>query len=122
MQQIQKEIKSYLEERGWLDDNVSGYAKSIAIEAAELLEHFQWNNPTRQEAKNDPEKLEKIRKEIADVVIYSIDLAVQLDIDVESAVRAKLDHNRKKYPVDLVKGKSHMVKKIQEEWRKKGIN
>ncbi len=122
MLKIQKEIRGFLEERDWITDDISGYVKSISIEAAELLEHFQWKDLKASDLKKDPEKFEKVKKELADVLIYSLDLAVMLGEDAESIIRAKVEHNKKKFPVDQVKGKSEMVKKIQQEWRQKGIN
>ena len=122
MLKIQQDIRNFLEERDWINENAAGYAKSISIEAAELLEHFQWNEPTASELKKDPEKLEKIRKELADVLIYCLDFSVIIGVDAEEVVRAKIEHNRKKFPVELVKGKADAAKKIQQEWRRKGIN
>jgi len=122
MLKVQEEIREFLTERDWVTDDVAGYVKSISIEAAELLEHFQWSEPTATELRKDPEKLEKVKKELADILIYSLDLAVMLGADAEEIIRAKMAHNGKKYAVHLVKGKQGAVKDIQKEWRAKGIN
>jgi dCTP diphosphatase len=69
MEPYEKEIRDYLVERGWDNLRPGDLAKSISIEAAELLEIFQWSNETLEDVKNDPEKTEKIKKELADVLI-----------------------------------------------------
>jgi NTP pyrophosphatase (non-canonical NTP hydrolase) len=81
-------------------------AKSVMIEGAELLEIFQWKNYTVEEINADKELKLNIKKELADVMIYAIELAVLLDIDVNDAVRYKLEHNRKKYTVEGVTDKN----------------
>jgi NTP pyrophosphatase (non-canonical NTP hydrolase) len=75
-------------------------AVSISIEAAELLEIFQW--AIKEEV--DPEKVEKIREELADVLIYSLSLANRLKLDVATIVDDKIKLNTEKYPVELAMG------------------
>ena len=78
---------------------------AIAVEAAELQEHFLWQ--TDAEAKTalgDPKKREKVAEELADVVIFALLLADSLDLDVDRIVRKKLKQNAKKYPVEKSKG------------------
>lgn len=72
---------------------------SIAIEAAELLEHFQWTEdlPSARKA--------EVLEELADVVIYCLTLVNALDVDLTSAVMAKLAHNAARYPVDVYRGR-----------------
>ena len=91
-------FRQFNEERDWdqfhTPDNL---AKSISIEAAELLECFQWNN--------DFDK-EHLCEELADVLSYCIMLADRLDVDIEDIVMDKLEKTKKKYPVDKAKGVS----------------
>jgi NTP pyrophosphatase (non-canonical NTP hydrolase) len=103
MADIQKQIADYLDERGWNNLQPSDLAKSVMIEGAELLELFQWKNFTVDEINKDPELKLKIQKEMADVMIYCTELAIHLDIDVEEAMKKKLEHNAKKYPAEEIK-------------------
>jgi NTP pyrophosphatase (non-canonical NTP hydrolase) len=103
MQSLQSEIKIYLEERGWNKLRPGDLAKSVSIEAAELLELFQWANPELDEVKNNPELLVKVKKELADVLIYAFDMGILLGMDIESIMRDKLEHAKKKYPAELMK-------------------
>lgn len=98
MKELEQEIAEYLTERGWDTMTPSDMAKSISIEAAELLELFQWDNKSIDETKADEARMHKIRSELADVFIYCLDMAVLLDIDSEAVIREKLEHNKKKYP------------------------
>lgn len=103
MKNIKAEIHSYLTERGWDKLRPSDLAKSICIEAAELLEIFQWTSVSLEETKQDSEKMEKIKKELADVFIYAFDMAVLLEIDVEQIVKEKLEQVKNKYPAELMR-------------------
>lgn len=103
MKKIEKEIATYLKERGWDTMTPSDMAKSISIEAAELLEVFQWGNKSIAETKADEARMKKIREELADVFIYCLDMAVLLGIDSETIIRDKLEHNKKKYPSSEMK-------------------
>lgn len=103
MQRIQQKIKRYLEERGWDTLRPADLAKSVMIEGAELLEHFQWNTYTPEEIEADPTLKAEIQKEMADVMIYCIELALRLHIDAEEAIALKLEHNAQKYPADQVR-------------------
>lgn len=103
MNDSQELIKNYLDERDWNNLVPADIAKSIMIEGAELLELFQWKNHTVEEINMDPTLKLNMQKEIADVIIYAIELAIHLDINVSEAVRLKIEHNAKKYPASKVK-------------------
>ncbi len=94
MNSLQNEIYKYLKERDWLPNKtkrtVSAYAKSISIEAAELLQEFQWD-----ESKYDREA---VLDELGDVLIYCIDMSIALNMNVEDIVRRKLEKVKLKYP------------------------
>jgi NTP pyrophosphatase (non-canonical NTP hydrolase) len=113
-----------MEERDWFITDPRNLAISLSLEASELLEHFQWKNHSVEEIKSNLELNEKIRKEIADVLIYSIHLMELLGLDGDTIIQEKLAHAAKKYPVDLIKGPagSPAHQKIKKEWREKGIN
>lgn len=103
MKDIETEIYNYLVERGWDKLQPSDLAKSISIEAAELLEIFQWTSVDIKETKQNPEVMEKIKEELADVFIYAFEMATLLGIDSESIIKKKLEKVRKKYPAELMR-------------------
>ena len=120
MKKLQAEIKEYLEERGWDKTNTPpDVAKSIVIEAAELLELFQWGSISKEELLKDNEHFEEVKKELADVFIYCLDMTVVLDIDAEEIIREKLDMVKKKYPAEKVRGNGQEVGHIHRRHRKK---
>ena len=98
MQKAIQEIIEFNKERDW-DQFLSpeNLAKSICIEAGELLECFQWNSSYDKEA---------VCEELADVVNYCIVMADRLQVDLEEIVLKKLEKNRQKYPVEKAKGNS----------------
>ncbi len=98
MQKAIKKIIAFNEERDWDQfHSPSNLAKSIAIEAGELLECFQWDD--------DYDK-DKVLDELADVMNYCIQLALKLDVDIEEVILDKIEKNELKYPVDKAKGTS----------------
>ena len=80
-------------------------ASALIVEAAELLEHFQWMT---EDASKSPttKQLARVREEMADVLIYLIRLADKLNIDLLLAARQKVEKNASKYPADKVRGSS----------------
>lgn len=106
MKSIGSEIKEFLVERGWDKLRPSDLAKSISIEAAELLEIFQWVSMDIAETKKDSQKMEDVRKELADILIYTIEMAALLDLDIEEIIREKLAKVKEKYPAELMKKNS----------------
>ncbi|MEL7608321.1 MAG: nucleotide pyrophosphohydrolase [Bacillota bacterium] len=96
------EILRFRDERNWKQfHNPKDLAISISLEAAELLENFQWS--TAPEAVQY--KKENICDELADVLIYCILMADSLDVDINSIIAKKLEQNVSKYPVDKAFGK-----------------
>ena len=129
MKDIELYILEYLRERGWDTLRPSDIAKSIMIEGAELLELFQWENRELAEVKKDTEKLSEIKKELADVLIYSFEMAALLGISTEEIIRNKVEHTKKKYPAALMKkhaekgagsGRDSVYWKIKKSYRKMG--
>lgn len=80
-------------------------AMALAVEAAELLEHFQWVSEERSLALA-PEQLAAVAEEIADVQLYLVRLADRLGVDIPQAVTAKTQKNEARYPADKVRGSS----------------
>lgn len=96
MNHLIEEIRKFRDERNWGPyHHAKDLALSITLEASELLENFQWKES--QEAVD--ENLENIKEELADVMIYSLQLADKLDLDVEQIIRDKMKKNALKYPV-----------------------
>jgi NTP pyrophosphatase (non-canonical NTP hydrolase) len=98
IQSLINSVNKFRDDRNWRQyHNPKDLAISISIEAAELLEDFQWisNEKALQENK------ENIREEIADVLIYSLMLCSDLELDVKQVVEEKLEKNGDKYPVDI---------------------
>ena len=92
-----EEITEFRDERDWKQfHNPKDLAISLSLEASELLENFQWK--TSDEVVVD--KIDNITDEIADVVIYALLIADELDINLEKAIKDKLSKNRQKYPVE----------------------
>ena len=106
MKEIEKEILEYLTDRKWNNLKPGDISKSISIEASELLEVFQWSNPTVEEVKKDPEALSRIKAELADVLIYCIDLSVTMGFDTSKIILDKLSTIKAKYPKEIFENKS----------------
>jgi dCTP diphosphatase len=95
---VSEALREFVRERDWGQFHTpENLAKSISIEAAELLECFQWS------AEAEPDR---IRDELADVLTYCHLLAARLGLDADEIVLAKLAKTREKYPVDKARGRS----------------
>ena len=98
-------IEKFNKERDWDQfHSPSNLAKSICIEASELLECFQWNN--------DEYNIDNLKEELADVLNYCIQLATVLDLDIKEIILEKLKKTEQKYPVEKCKGKSTKYNKL----------
>ena len=104
---IAKALK-FREERDWEQyHSAKNIALSIVLEAAELLEIFQWKTDEQaKELTQVPEQRENIADELSDILLYSLLMANDLGIDIIKAANRKIDKNAKKYPADKVKGKA----------------
>ncbi|MBF0780378.1 MULTISPECIES: nucleotide pyrophosphohydrolase [unclassified Granulicatella] len=91
-QHILKEILAFRDARGWGKAHTPrNLASSIIIEAAELLENYQWGESYANE--------ENVKEEIADILIYTYMLANHLNLDIDTIIREKLEKNAIKYPL-----------------------
>lgn len=97
---LKARIEAFVAERDWHKfHQPKNLAMSIAIEAAELMEHFQWPQSEPLDAiKADAERMAEVRDELADVLAYALSLANALDIDIASAVESKMQRNEVRYP------------------------
>ncbi|MFE4525727.1 nucleotide pyrophosphohydrolase [Cytobacillus firmus] len=97
MKKMIEKITQFRDERGWLPfHNEKDLAISISLEANELLENFQWKSS--EEALES--SAENIKEEMADVLIYLLQLADKMDIDLEEEVFKKMEKNAIKYPIN----------------------
>jgi NTP pyrophosphatase (non-canonical NTP hydrolase) len=104
LQDIRDLVRVFVDERDWDQFHTpKNLASALCVEAAELLEHFQWlHKGDRAELAEG--KLDAVRHEMADVLVYLVRLADKLDVDLAEAVAEKMVLNRAKYPAELVRG------------------
>ena len=104
LEQIKTRLREFADERDWDQfHSPKNLAMALIVEAAELVEHFQWLSEEQSQTLS-PEKLAEVAQEIADIQIYLIRLADKLGVDMEKAVNAKIELNEKKYPAEKVRG------------------
>ena len=104
IKELQLRISKFCDDRDWNQfHSPKSLAMSISIEAAELLENFQWSKDDEPLSTTNKES---ISEEIADVLIYAIRLREVLEVDPIEISNKKIDKNAIKYPVDISKGKS----------------
>ena len=90
-------IRKFTEDRHWEKfHSPANLAKSISIEASELLECFQWSDTEYD--------LQHVKEELADVIVYCQDMLDKLNLDVDEIVNMKMEQNEAKYPVEKAKG------------------
>lgn len=100
-------VRRFVNERDWSQfHSPKNLSMSIAIEAAELMEHFQWSNPEAAESiRDDADAMQQVREELADVFCYALAFSNALDIDLADALVDKLKKNEEKYPADKFRGR-----------------
>ena len=103
---LQDRVNQFVDERDWRPfHNPKNLALSIAIESAELMEHFQWLTIEQsQERLSDPTKRAEVAAELADVLIYALSFAEVTNINITEAILKKLAHNEKRFPPKVVRG------------------
>ena len=112
IKKITKKIKMFRDVRDWKQfHNHKDVALSLVLEAAEVLEHFQWKSPEEVNEHGETCKSE-ISDELADVAIYLFELAENLEIDLSKAINLKMKKNALKYPVEKAKGKHAKYDKL----------
>ena len=104
---LRQAVAAFVNDREWQPFHTpKNLSMSIAIEAAELMERFQWlATEETQRAVQDPAERATIADELADIIIYCLSLSNALDLDVSSAVLGKLQTNKHRYPVDEFRGR-----------------
>ena len=100
-----KRILKFTEDRDWDQcHSPANLAKSISIEANELLECFQWSDTDYD--------INEVKEELADVMVYCIDMLDKLKLDADEIINAKMDKNEAKYPVSKARGKATKYDKL----------
>jgi NTP pyrophosphatase (non-canonical NTP hydrolase) len=100
-------VERFVAERDWHRFHApKNLSMALAIEAAELMEHFQWIDAgASREVTRDAAKLAEIGEELADVLCYAMALANELELDIATAMRAKMAKNAEKYPAEEFRGR-----------------
>ena len=105
IRELTEKIKKFRDDRDWLQfHNHKDMALSLVLEAAEVLEHFQWKSSDEIE-QYVVEQKDELADELADVAMFLFELADNLGIDLPVAIESKLEKNAKKYPVEKSRGK-----------------
>ncbi len=105
MEELRNKIMQFVEDRNWGQfHSPVNLAKSIIIEAAELLELFQWDE--------DNVDYERVKEELADIIIYSIQLADKYNFDVKQIILNKIKMNEERYPIEKSRGTAKKYNKL----------
>ena len=106
IEELQKKVIEFRDARDWSQyHNPKDLAISLMLEAAELLEVFQWKDAGEVEAiKSDPESRRRVKEELGDVLIYALNMCHAFGFDPSKVILEKLAINEKKYPVEKAKG------------------
>lgn len=113
---LREAIAVFVDARDWQPfHSPKNLSMSIAIEAAELMERFQWLTPDEAQcAVQDLSEKSAVADELADIIIYSLSLSNALDLDVSSAVLGKLRTNEQRYPADQFRGRFRRPERERE--------
>ncbi len=115
VQELRKRTAEFVRERDWEQFHTpKNLSMSIAIEAAELMEHFQWMT-VEESSHLSPQSIAKAGEELADIVLYSLSLSNALGIDLSETVLDKMAKNIRKYPSEQVRGKSYKYTYYRDE-------
>ena len=105
--ELKKWVDDFVDRRDWHQFHApKNLVMSMAIEAAELMEHFQWVSAEESRAVvENPQRMEAVADELADVLCYGLALANELRLDLSTALRRKMAKNEQKYPADEYRGR-----------------
>lgn len=106
LDELRAALRRFAAERDWDQfHSPKNLAMALSVEAAELLEQFQWLTEAESKAL-DPDRRSRVRQEVADVLLYLVRLADKLDIDLMAAAAEKIAQNAARYPAEKVRGSS----------------
>jgi dCTP diphosphatase len=105
--ELKRWVNEFVDQRDWRRFHApKNLAMSVAIEAAELMEHFQWISAEESRCiANAPDRLAAVGEELADVLCYALAMANELGLDISATIRQKLAKNEKKYPAEEYRGR-----------------
>ena len=105
--ELREEVQRFVAERTWeVYHSPKNLVMGLAIETAELMEHFLWvDSPASREVTHDPAKRQEVAEELADVACHLLNLCNALEIDLSEALQAKMLKNALKYPVEKYRGR-----------------
>ena len=105
--QLRRAVADFIRERDWEQfHDPKNLSMAIATEAAELMEHFRWaKNDASRKMVRDPQTLQAVSEELADILAFALSFANAAGIDVTAALQAKMAKNAQKYPADQYKGR-----------------
>jgi dCTP diphosphatase len=105
--ELKQLVADFVAERDWRQFHApKNLSMSLAIEAAELMEHFQWISPDEsRRTADDPARLAAVGDELADVLCYALAMSNELGLDLSTAIRGKIVKNKRKYPVEHYRGR-----------------
>ncbi len=114
LEALRAHLRAFVAERDWDQFHTpKNLAMALVAEAGELVEHFQWLTP-EQSSGLPPEVRAQVELEIADVLLFLLRLCDQLDVDPVAAGEAKLEINRRRYPVEKAKGRATKYDKLDK--------
>lgn len=114
LQELKERLRAFAEERDWNQyHSPKNLSMALIVEAAELVEHFQWLSEEDSLNLSDAMRAE-VADEIADIQIYLVRLADKLGIDILASADSKLQENNRKYPAEKVKGSSRKYTQYEE--------
>ena len=113
---LRQAVADFVNARDWRPFHTpKNLSMSIAIEAAELMERFQWLTPEEAVAAGEePDERAAVADELADILIYCLSLSNALDLDISSAVLGKLQINERRYPADQFRGRFRRPERERE--------
>jgi NTP pyrophosphatase (non-canonical NTP hydrolase) len=113
LEQLTLRLREFAQARDWEQfHSPKNLSMALIVEAAELVEHFQWLTEDQSRALSS-EKLREVELEMADIFVYLVRLADRLGVDLVSAAWRKIDINEAKYPADKVRGKADKARDLQ---------
>jgi dCTP diphosphatase len=114
MEELKIKLREFAKERDWNQfHSPKNLAMALSVEVAELVEHFQWLTEEQSYIK-DHEKLDEIKQEVGDILIYLTRLSDKLGINPLKAAKAKMKVNEKKYSVDKAKGNAKKYTELEK--------
>ena len=112
MKELAQKLREFAKERDWDQfHSPKNLTMALIVEVCEIIEHFQWLSEEESYQLNS-NKLEKIKEEIGDVIIYLVMLADKLGIDPVQAAKEKIEKNRKNYPANIARGSAKKYKEL----------